>query len=71
VEEIGIDKFKELIEEKGVALGKAVEVEYPDEWERRDLLGVHDQKQAGMKWIGVHVPVGRLTADDFYDMADV
>lgn len=55
----------------GVDLDRAVEVEYEEEWERRDLLGVHDQKQAGMKWIGAHVPVGRLNVEDFYEAADI
>jgi len=25
---------------------------------------VHDQKQVGKVWVGVHVPVGRLSADE-------
>jgi hypothetical protein len=33
-------------------------------WERRDLLGVHKQKQEGLNWVGVSVPSGRLQAED-------
>lgn len=46
-------------------------MEYENEWERRDLLGIHDQKQEGFKWIGAHVPVGRLHAEDFFEAAEL
>jgi ferredoxin-nitrite reductase len=46
-------------------------VEYEDEWQRRDVLGVHAQKQPGLFWAGACVPAGRLLADDFYALADV
>jgi ferredoxin-nitrite reductase len=26
--------------------------------------GVHEQKQDGKCWVGIHVPVGRLSADE-------
>ena len=31
---------------------------------RRSLYGVHPQKQAGLNFVGLHCPVGRLEADD-------
>ena len=40
-------------------------------WERRDVLGVHPQKQEGFSWVGACVPTGRVFAQDFYDFADV
>lgn len=40
-------------------------------WERRDILGVHPQKQEGLYWVGACVPAGRLQAQDFEDMARV
>lgn len=33
-------------------------------WEPRDIMGIHPQRQEGMFWVGVVVPVGRLFADD-------
>jgi ferredoxin-nitrite reductase len=36
---------------------------YDEPWERRDLLGVHKQKQEGLNWVGVSVPSGRLQAE--------
>lgn len=37
----------------------------------RDVNGVHAQKQAGLSYIGVHVPVGRLSADECLELADI
>jgi len=48
-----------------------VHVKYDDVWERRDVLGVHPQKQEGLFWVGACVPAGRLTADDFHAFAEV
>lgn len=39
------------------------------QWERRDYLGVHPQKQEGFSFVGLHVPVGRLQADDMDELA--
>ena len=42
-------------------------------WEHghRDVNGVHPQKQEGLSYIGVHVPVGRLSADECIEIADL
>lgn len=40
-------------------------------WQRRSLFGVHPQKQPGLNFIGLHVPVGRLEASDMYAIADL
>ena len=39
--------------------------------ERRSYLGVHQQKQAGLKWVGACVPGGRLQAEDLEELADL
>ncbi|VVB12123.1 unnamed protein product [Arabis nemorensis] len=39
------------------------------QWERRDYFGVHPQKQEGLSYVGLHVPVGRLQADDRDELA--
>jgi ferredoxin-nitrite reductase len=72
IEEVGVEKFKDLIEEymgNGAKLAKAVHTEYTDVWERRNLMGVHAQKQPGMKFVGCSVPAGRLHASDFGELA--
>src|SRR5262249_35150785 len=62
----GFEKFLSLVEEK---LGRTL-VRVPAEavaprpaFERNAHIGVHPQKQPGLNWIGVVLPVGRLTAD--------
>ena len=55
-----------------VKLGRArFPVQFDTPWERRDVLGVHPQKQEGFSWVGACVPTGRLFPDDFYAFADV
>ncbi|MCC7362801.1 MAG: ferredoxin--nitrite reductase [Dehalococcoidia bacterium] len=36
-----------------------------------DHLGIHPQRQVGMNYVGLHVPVGRITADQLDGLADV
>jgi ferredoxin-nitrite reductase len=35
----------------------------------RHLLGVHGQKQDGLHWVGLHVPMGRLEAETMAELA--
>ncbi|MGN6284685.1 MAG: NirA family protein [Afipia sp.] len=70
----GFDKFLAEVESKlGRKLaripGEAL-VERP-KFDRMAHVGVHAQKQAGLNWIGVVVPVGRLTPDQMRGLADV
>lgn len=41
------------------------------QWERRDYLGVHPQKQEGFSFVGIHIPVGRVQADDMDELARI
>lgn len=41
------------------------------QWERRDYLGVHPQKQEGYSFVGLHIPVGRVQADDMDELARI
>ena len=47
-----------------------VHAAYDDVWERRDVMGIHPQKQEGLFWAGAVVPAGRLVASDFHALAD-
>ncbi len=79
VEKYGVSKFraKVLDEMKGLGnLGKSWTVarEQPkptEPFERRELLGVHPQKQAGKYRVGVHVPTGRLDHAECRAVADL
>ena len=48
-----------------------VHVVYEDVWERRDVLGIHAQKQAGLFWVGACIPAGRLFPQDFLEFARI
>ncbi|GFR51551.1 hypothetical protein Agub_g13970 [Astrephomene gubernaculifera] len=73
VEAIGVEKFKQLIAEYmgGAEFAPPVHVHHEQPWERRDLMGVHPQRQPGLNWVGACVPAGRLHAADFAEMARV
>ncbi|MCF2971857.1 ferredoxin--nitrite reductase [Synechococcus sp. Nb3U1] len=69
VDEWGIEKFRATLESQiGHTLPTAAE---KDEvlWHKRDLIGVHAQKQPGLNFVGLHVPVGRLQALELMELA--
>jgi ferredoxin-nitrite reductase len=69
LDEWGVDRFRAEVEQK---LGKALDPAAPKDeldWDKRDHLGVYPQKQAGLNYVGLHVPVGRLFADDLFELA--
>lgn len=39
------------------------------QWKRRDYLGIYPQKQEGLSYVGLHIPVGRVQADDMDELA--
>jgi ferredoxin-nitrite reductase len=45
--------------------------EYDTPWERRDITGVHAQKQWGLSWVCANVPAGRLETEDMAEFADI
>jgi ferredoxin-nitrite reductase len=70
---IGIEKFLALVEEKlGRKLDRAVpgSLALRPPFSRKAHIGVHAQKQDGLHWIGVVVPVGYLTAAQIRGLAD-
>ena len=69
VEKWGLDKFRAAIEaEIGKSLLPAAPTDEIDR-DKRDHLGVHDQKQEGYVYVGLHVPAGRLTAEALFEVA--
>ncbi|CAN4107693.1 unnamed protein product [Withania somnifera] len=72
IDELGIEGFREEVEKRmpEEELERAsTEDLVKKQWERRDYLGVHPQKQEGYSFIGLHIPVGRVQADDMDDLA--
>nr|WP_237269088.1 hypothetical protein [Thermostichus lividus] len=69
IDEWGIDRFRaEVAAKLPFELLSAAPNDEID-WDKRDHLGVHRQKQRGLNYVGLHVPVGRLYAPDFYELA--
>jgi ferredoxin-nitrite reductase len=74
LDSMGVDQFMVAVEER---LGRKL-VRAPAEaiaprpaFDRMAHIGVHPQKQAGLNWIGVAVPVGKLTCDQMRGLAKV
>jgi ferredoxin-nitrite reductase len=71
---MGVDKFLGLVEER---LGRKLDHIVPKAvaerpaFDRTAHIGVHAQKQQGLHWIGVVVPVGYLTAAQMRGLADI
>lgn len=69
IDEWGIDRFRAEVERwlQRPLLSAAPKDEI--DWDKRDHLGVHAQKQAGLFYVGLHVPVGRLDAKALFELA--
>jgi ferredoxin-nitrite reductase len=71
---MGVEKFLGLMEEKpGRKLDRAVPgaiAPRPD-FSRTAHIGIHPQKQNGLNWIGVVVPVGRLSVAQMHGLAEI
>lgn len=70
----GLAKYVAHVEEKlGRALTKvpAEAIRPRPDFDRSCHIGVHAQKQAGLNWIGVVLPVGRLTVAQMRGLAKV
>ncbi|MBH8552908.1 ferredoxin--nitrite reductase [Nostocaceae cyanobacterium CENA357] len=71
IDEWGLEKFRSEIEKR---LGKSLlPAALKDEidWEKRDHIGVYKQKQPGLNYVGLHIPVGRLYAEDMFEIASL
>jgi ferredoxin-nitrite reductase len=71
IDEWGLVKFRAAVEAQ---LGFPLKLAAPKDeilWEKRDHIGIHAQKQPGLNYVGVHVPVGRLTAQDMFNLARI
>lgn len=72
IDELGIEVFRSEVEKRmpGKYLERSSEEDLVQkQWERRDYMGVHPQKQQGLSFVGLHVPVGRVQASDMFELA--
>ena len=71
IDKWGLEKFRAEVEKE---FGKTLATAAPEDeitQQKKDHLGVHPQKQAGYSYVGMHVPVGRLRAEDMFELARV
>ena len=74
IDGMGMDKFLVLVEEK---LGRAFTRVPPEAlaprpaFDRMAHIGVHRQKQDGLNWIGVALPLGKVTCEQMRGLAKI
>src|SRR5450631_2483813 len=74
LDSMGVEKFLVAVEEK---LGRkllrapADAIAVRPEFDRMAHIGVHAQKQPGLNWIGVVLPVGKLTCEQMRGLAKI
>jgi ferredoxin-nitrite reductase len=74
LDRFGFDRFLNLVEEK---LGQKLVRVQPEAlaprlaFDRAAHIGVHPQKQDGLHWVGVVLPVGKLTAAQMRGLAGI
>ncbi len=69
IDEWGLEQFRTAVEQQlGRSLLTAAAKDEID-WDKRDHIGIHAQKQPGLNYAGLHIPVGRLHAPDLYELA--
>jgi len=69
IDEWGLEKFRQEVENRlGKSLLPAAAKDEID-WEKRDHIGIYKQKQPGLNYAGLHIPVGRLYAEDMFEIA--
>jgi ferredoxin-nitrite reductase len=71
---MGVDKFMLAVEERlGRQLTRAAEeaIATRPAFDRMAHIGAHRQKQDGLNWIGVVLPVGKLTGDQMRGLARI
>jgi ferredoxin-nitrite reductase len=69
IDEMGLEVFRQQVETKiGKSLLPAAAKDEID-WDKRDHLGIFPQKQPGLNYVGLQIPVGRLSAEDMFELA--
>src|SRR3954451_19225149 len=74
IDGIGMEKFLALVEEKLVRAFTRVPPEALEPraaFNRMAHIGVHRQKQAGLNWIGVSLPLGKITCEQMRGLAKI
>lgn len=71
IDEWGMEKFRQAVEQQ---IGFPLLTAAPKDeilWDKRDHIGIHAQQQPGLNYVGLHVPVGRMTAAEMMNLARI
>ncbi len=71
IDELGIEQFRAEVEQELGRTLPAAALKDEITWDKRDHIGIYPQKQSGLNYVGLHVPVGRLLASDLFDLARI
>src|SRR6202451_2543431 len=74
IDAIGVEKFMAAVEEKlgqKLVRAPAAAIVPRPAFDRMGHIGVHPQKQTGLNWIGVALPLGKLTGDQMRGLAAI
>jgi ferredoxin-nitrite reductase len=74
LDSIGVEKFVLALEDKlgqKLVRAPAAAVTERPPFDRMAHIGVHKQKQAGLNWIGVVLPVGKLSCEQMRGLAKI
>lgn len=68
IDEWGLEKFRNEVEKHWGKTFKTAAPKDEIDWEKRDHIGIYPQKQPGLNYAGLNIPVGRLSADDMFEL---
>src|SRR5579862_4528609 len=74
LDSMGVDKFMEAVEQRlgrKLTRAPAEAIATRPAFDRMSHVGAHKQKQDGLNWIGVVLPVGKLTGDQMRGLAKI
>jgi ferredoxin-nitrite reductase len=74
IDGLGMEKFLAAVEEKlGHALTRVPSAAFAPRpaFDRMAHIGVHQQKQSGLNWIGVALPLGKVTCEQMRGLARI
>ena len=74
LDSMGVDKFMIAVEERvgrKLTRAPAEAIAQRPNFDRTAHIGVHQQKQEGLNWIGVVLPVGKLTCEQMRGLAKI
>jgi ferredoxin-nitrite reductase len=74
LDDMGVEKFLVAVEDKlgrKLVRAPAAAIATRPQFDRMAHIGVHKQKQAGLNWIGVALPVGKMSCEQMRGLAKI